>query len=130
MTITSNKRDEMVILGIIAVGLITVLLSIIWGLFIVSSLRANIALPNWAENVLVAIATAASLKLGDSLSALVALATGRQVENFGNQLALSGPTVPVAPHKTAPTDIIEAAQDVADQAQKEADTIADGDVRK
>lgn len=76
--------DRLVLL-IIAGGLIGILLSIVWGLFLNTR-----ALPNWAENVLVSIATATALKLGDSLSTLVALASGKQ-------LAASRPLAPPAP---------------------------------
>jgi hypothetical protein len=65
--------DRLVLL-IIAGGLIAILLSIVWGLFLNTR-----SLPNWAENVLVSIATATALKLGDSLSTLVALASGKQL---------------------------------------------------
>jgi hypothetical protein len=61
-------------------------LGILLGLFLTPR-----ALPNWAENVLVSIATASALKLGDCLATLVALASGRQVERLGNQLAGSSP---------------------------------------
>ena len=86
---------QMTVLLVIASGLIGILLAIIAGLFWPRATAA--ALPNWAENVLVAIATAASLKLGDCIAALIALATGRQVERLGNQLANSPPADPPAP---------------------------------
>lgn len=76
------------VLLVISGGLITVLLSIILGLFLTPR-----ALPNWAENVLVSIATASALKLGDCLSTLVALASGRQVGELGTQLAQTAPMV-------------------------------------
>lgn len=117
-----DRRDEMIILGIIVVGIIAVLLSIVLGLFIVSSMRANVALPNWAENVLVAVATAAALKLGDCISALVALATGRQVESFGTKLADSQPKVPDHP---VPENAKEAAEQVSDAAAAEAERIGE-----
>ncbi len=77
--------DKLVLL-LISGGLVGILLSIVWGLFLNSR-----TLPNWAENVLVGVATATALKLGDCLSTLVALASGKQ-------LAASRPTVP-------PTDL-------------------------
>jgi hypothetical protein len=77
---------EFVVLLVIAGGLITILLAIIAGLFLA---KGSSSLPNWAENVLVSIATASTLKLGDCLAALVQLASGRQVEGLGNQLAKS-----------------------------------------
>ncbi len=81
--------DRMVLL-VISGGLITILLAIILGLFITPR-----ALPNWAENVLISIATASALKLGDALATLVALAGGRQVERLGTQLANAAPAGPV-----------------------------------
>lgn len=74
--------SDKVVLLVISGGLIAILLSIVIGL-----LRAKVELPNWAENVFVSIATAAALKLGDCLSTLVALSSGRQVERLGTQLA-------------------------------------------
>lgn len=91
----SAGRQELRVLTIIAGGLITIVLAIVIGLFVTS--RPGFSLPNWAENVLVAIATASALKLGDCIAALIALATGRQIENFGNSLANSPPAVPPAP---------------------------------
>lgn len=123
--IHNGQRDEMIILGVISVGLISIVLSIVLGLFIVSAARTTaVALPNWAENVLVAIATGATLKLGDTLSALVALATGRQVESFGNQLAKSAP----APIKKVPETVQQAADQVADAATAEAEEIGEPDL--
>lgn len=111
-----RSRDELVVLGMIVLGLIMVLLAIVLGLFL-----DNNGLPNWAENVLVSIATASALKFGDAINALVALATGRQVENLGSQLGQSIPT----PVKTpAPQTAEEAAEQVAREAQAEADRIA------
>jgi hypothetical protein len=92
-----HRRDELIVLGVIAFGLIVICLAIVLGLFF-----DNNGLPNWAENVLVSIATAAALKLGDCISALVALSTGRQIENFGNSLANSPPAEPPAPSEPAP----------------------------
>lgn len=84
----SQSRDELIVLSLIGGGLIVILLSIVAGLFLATQ---NTALPNWAENVLVSIATACALKLGDALAALVTLATGRQVEKLGDKLASSSP---------------------------------------
>jgi dolichol kinase len=86
MTPPAERITDRVVLLVISGGLILILLGILVGLF--TSPRA---LPNWAENVLVSIATVAGLKLGDSLSTLVALSTGRQVERLGNKLAESSP---------------------------------------
>lgn len=84
-----ERVSDRVVLLVISGGLIAVLLSIILGLFLTPR-----ALPNWAENVLVSIATATALKLGDCLSTLVALATGRQVGELGTQLAQTVPALP------------------------------------
>lgn len=84
---TSAERNaDRWVLGLISGGLILILLGILLGLFLTPR-----ALPNWAENVLVSIATASALKLGDCLATLVALANGRQVERMGNQLAAAPP---------------------------------------
>jgi hypothetical protein len=107
-----RRRDELFVLGLISVGLIVITLAVVLGLFL-----DNNGLPNWAENVLVAIATAAALKLGDCIAALIALSTGRQVENFGNQLAQATPTKPV------PESVEQAAEQVAGAAQEEASRI-------
>ena len=82
--------DRMVLI-VISGGLISILLCIIAGLFGWFKARANVPLPNWAENVLVSIATACALKLGDCLSTLVALASGRQVGDISTKLANSAP---------------------------------------
>jgi hypothetical protein len=82
---TERNADRWV-LASISIGLLSILLSIVWGLFLNPR-----TLPNWAENVLVSIATACALKLGDCLATLVALASGRQVERLGNQLGQSQP---------------------------------------
>lgn len=74
----------------LGMGLIAILLAIIVGLLLTPR-----ALPNWAENVFVSIATAAALKLGDVLSALVAIANGRSVEQLGNHLANAPPPGPI-----------------------------------
>lgn len=85
---TTEREGERKVLRLIASGLILILLGIVAGIFF--STREP-PLSNWAENVLVAIATASVLKLGDCLSALVALATGRQVARLGEQLGASAP---------------------------------------
>lgn len=85
-----TRRLEFTVLMIIAGGLITILIGIITGLFLTPR-----ALPNWAENVLVSIASVAGLKLGDCVSALVQLASGRQVAQLGERLADSKPAEPV-----------------------------------
>lgn len=72
-------------LMIIAGGLIAILLGIVLGLFLTS--RPGMAVPNWAENVLVGIASVTGLRLGDCLSSLVQLASGRQIQQLGTQLA-------------------------------------------
>lgn len=84
---TASTADRWV-LSVIAGGLLAILLSVVWGLFLNPR-----TLPNWAENVLVTIATASALKLGDCLATLVALASGRQVERLGNQLHQSSPAI-------------------------------------
>lgn len=82
---TERISDRFVLL-VIAAGLIAILLAIVLGLFL-----DNNGLPNWAENVLVSIATASALKLGDALATLVALSTGRSVERLGTQLGNTQP---------------------------------------
>jgi len=113
-TLRSAHRDELVVLSMIGGGLIVILLSIIGGLFLT---KGSTALPNWAENVLVSIATASALKLGDVLAALVTLATGRQVEKLGQQLATSTPGKP----SYVPADAANAAEQVADAAADRAE---------
>lgn len=111
----NGRRDELFVLSLIGAGLISILLSCVWGLFWWGK-----NLPNFAENILVAVATGATLKLGDTLSALVQLATGRSVENFGNQLAWSQPQPIVKP---LPESVKQAAEQVADEAVAEAERI-------
>lgn len=81
-----DKLTDRMVLMCISTGLILIIGGIILGIF--TSPRS---LPNWAENVLVSIGTAAILKLGDCLSALVQLSSGRSVERLGNQLAATAP---------------------------------------
>jgi hypothetical protein len=83
---TPDSVSDRGVLLTIVIGLVVILLSIVWGLFLNPR-----TLPNWAENVLVAIATASVLKLGDCIGALVALANGKQVGDLGKSLALSAP---------------------------------------
>lgn len=78
--------DRAVLLAISG-GLIVILLCIVIGIFLTPR-----SLPNWAENVLVSIGTAAALKLGDCLATLVALSSGKSVERLGTQLGNSAPT--------------------------------------
>lgn len=111
----ANPRERLsdrIVLLVISAGLIAILLAIILGLFLTPR-----SLPNWAENVLVSIATASALKLGDCLSTLVALSHGRQTERLGTQLAAASPAQPV------PEGVAEAAQETADAAQYEANKI-------
>lgn len=86
----SERITDRAVLLAISCGLIAILLTIVIGIYLTPR-----ALPNWAENVLVAIGTAAALKLGDCLSTLVALSSGRSVEKLGSQLASSAPPGPV-----------------------------------
>lgn len=83
LTLSAPKH----VLLAIAMGLVVILLAIILGLFLTPR-----ALPNWAENVFVSIATTSALKLGDCVNAIVALSTGRSVERLGTQLGNSAPT--------------------------------------
>ena len=85
-----DKITDKFVLLVIVGGLIALLIAVVVGTFLTA--RPNFTFPNWAENVLVAVVTGTLLKLGDGLSALVALSTGRQVERLGNQLAGTVPT--------------------------------------
>lgn len=87
MSSVERISDRAVLLAISA-GLILILVIIVVGIYLTPR-----ALPNWAENVLVSIGTAGALKLGDCLSTLVALSSGRSVEKLGTQLATSSPTL-------------------------------------
>lgn len=87
----NERLTDRAVLMAISVGLISILLCIILGIFIAST-RKTVVFPNWAENVLVSIGTAAALKLGDCLATLVALSTGRSVERLGTQLGNTQPT--------------------------------------
>lgn len=90
---TERISDREVLL-VIAAGLILIILMIVMGIYI-----SPRELPNWAENVLVSIGTAAALKLGDCLSTLVALSSGRSVERLGTQLSMSAPAADSATGK-------------------------------
>jgi hypothetical protein len=81
-----EKVTDRIVLLVISGGLIVILLGIITGIFTTPR-----ALPNWAENVLVSIGTAAALKLGDCLSTLIALSTGKTTERLSSQLANTVP---------------------------------------
>ena len=109
-----ERITDRIVLLAISSGLIWIIMGILVGIFL--SPRAP---PNWAENVLVSIGTAAILKLGDCLSVLVSLSTGKTNERLSTQLAQTAPLAPVP----APVDAQEAAQDTADAAQDKADTI-------
>lgn len=111
---TSEKITDRIVLLVISGGLIAILLSIILGLFVTPR-----SLPNWAENVLVSIATASALKLGDCLATLVALSSGKSVERLGTQLAS---TQPVEGKSTQ--DAADGARLVADKADATAEEIA------
>jgi hypothetical protein len=113
---------ELIVLALVALGLLLILLGIIAGLFGWFESKVNQPLPNWAENVLVSIATATVLKLGDVLATLVALSGGRTVESLSHQLASSTPAAAIDP----PADATEAADQVADAARDEAAAIAGG----
>lgn len=112
------RRREFIVLTLISAGLILIILAIVAGIF--GWFKRTAPIPDWAENVLVAIATAAILKLGDCLNALVQLATGRQVAQLGDKLAESAPLA--AP---VPADAAEGAQVAADGAQRVADRLDD-----
>lgn len=122
-----TNRDELIVLSLIGGGLLAVLFSIIAGLFGWFESRASAPLPNWAENVLVSIATASALKLGDVLAVLAALAAGRQAgkqtETLGKALAGSVPVDPPAP--ALPPGAAAAAAAGAEQAAGAAGAVAD-----
>lgn len=105
---TPERITDRAVLLAISGGLILILVIIVVGIYLTPR-----ALPNWAENVLVSIGTAGALKLGDCLSTLVALSSGRSVEKLGTQLASSAPPGPVQAEITnAPSNPVpvEAAQ--------------------
>lgn len=112
--------SDRVVLLVISVGLIAILLAIIAGIFGWFKTRSNVPLPNWAENVLVSVGTAAALKLGDCLATLTSLSTGKSVERLGTQL---GQSAPIAEITTVPDDAKEAAELVAGAAEDAKDEI-------
>jgi hypothetical protein len=114
-----SHRDELIVLSLIGGGLILICVLIIVGIFGWFESKLSQPLPNWAENVLVALGTTAGLKLGDVLAALVTLATGRQVETLGKQLADSSP----GQRQPTPKSAAEAAERVAGAAEDERDEI-------
>lgn len=86
------------VLFLVGFGLLAVLLAIVIGIFNVDAVpEGQVGIPNWAENVLVAVATGALLKVGDVISAVVALSSNKQVERLGTQLSNSAPVVPAEP---------------------------------
>lgn len=93
-----ERPTDKAVLMFISGGLIAVLLAIILGLFL-----SPRTLPNWAENVLVATATACALKLGDCIGALVQLASGKSVDRLSTKLADSAPIA--APPPDAPISV-------------------------
>lgn len=93
-----ERITDRAVLLVISGGLIVIILAIIVGIFVTPR-----ALPNWAENVLVSIGTAAALKLGDCLSTLIALSTGKSVERLGTQLGNAAPPADPAAKAEAPT---------------------------
>ncbi len=120
----NNHRNELIVLSLIGGGLIAIVILIVCGLFGWFESKVQQALPNWAENVLVAISTAATLKLGDVLAALVTLATGRQTETFGQALASSTPAKR-PPDGPPNPNVKEAVEQVAGAAESEAERIKD-----
>ena len=95
-----ERPTDKAVLMFISGGLILVLIGIIVGIF--TSPRA---LPNWAENVLVSIGTAAVLKLGDCLGTLVQLASGKSVDRLSGQLAASAPADTLGGASGQPTPV-------------------------
>lgn len=118
LSLPRERVSYQIVLLIISIGLIAILLAIVAGLFGWFKSKSEVPLPNWAENVLVSIATASALKLGDCLSTLVALASGKSVERLSTQLGNSAPATDPPPQNAA-----DAAQDTADAAQNTADVI-------
>lgn len=114
-----GQQQELRVLMLIAAGLIAILLAVVLGLFITA--RPGMAVPNWAENVLVGIASVTGLRLGDCLSALVQLALGRQNARLGEKLAEAPPPATITPAGAG-----EAADAVADAAADKADQIKGG----
>ena len=94
-----ERITDRIVLLAISSGLIWIIMGILVGIF--TSPRA---LPNWAENVLVSIGTAAILKLGDCLSVLVSLSTGKTTERLSTQLAQTAPVEAPSP-PPGPTEV-------------------------
>jgi len=103
---TVDRLTDKHVLLAIAMGLVVILLAIILGLFLTPR-----ALPNWAENVFVSIATASALKLGDCVNAIVALSSGRSVERLGTQLASTTPTPDIAAATGKPEDPVHTVEE-------------------
>lgn len=107
------------VLLVISAGLIAIIIGIVTGIYLTPR-----ALPNWAENVLVSIGTATTLKLGDCLSTLVALSSGRSVERLGTQLAQTAPVtdapqpVTVTNSETNPVPVVPPEPDFAHVSQE------------
>jgi hypothetical protein len=83
------QRDwlpDRAVLMTIAIGVCAILGGVVIGIF-----TSKATIPNWAENVLVAVVTGGLLKIGDVVTAIVSLAAGRQTERLGNRLADSAP---------------------------------------
>ena len=95
-----ERITDRIVLLAISSGLIWIIMGILIGIF--TSPRA---LPNWAENVLVSIGTAAILKLGDCLSVLVSLSTGKTTERLSTQLAQTAPVEAPTPTPSGPTEV-------------------------
>jgi hypothetical protein len=118
-TTATAHRNELIVLALIGGGMVLIIILIVCGLFGWFPSRSGKELPNWAENVLIGLVSVMGLKLGDVLNALVTLATGRQVESFGNKLADSAPSI-----KAVSSTAAEAADQVAEAAENEAATIS------
>jgi hypothetical protein len=126
VTTRPGHRDELIVLSLLGGGMIVTVILVIIGIFgwfeskaivTIDGVQQTAPLPNWAENVLVAVISIFAVKIGDVLNALVTLATGRQVEKMGDRLANSSPT------KDVPESVEEAADQVADAAAAEAEGI-------
>jgi hypothetical protein len=101
-----ERPTDKAVLMFISGGLILVLLAIIAGLFL-----SHRVLPNWAENVLVSMGTAAALKLGDCIGALVQLASGKSVDRLSTKLADSTPAAPLPGGEPVPVRVDNAPSD-------------------
>ena len=92
--------------------------------------RASISdkvLPSMAEVVFGAIIGGSLVKLADVLSALVTLATGRQIEKQSDQLANSKPPPKPLPASDGQGVAGAAAEDVARTAEERAEEIQDAE---